>query len=570
MSYCHSIIKLPRVYRTIPDLLDENATKYGDKVAHVFWTRDNLEDDIRRQTLSFSQLADDSIKVASGLLELGLRPKDRIAIYGPASPEWMQVDLACLRIQVLMIRLPQTLVFSEHLGQFLKDHKCRMLVLDPRPDRRIFKKITDAIPATDAAISKATALPGPFANAGLELVISTCRVPGYNDAMCVGDVSQMARSDLSHVRGIQSSADPDDIAVVYATSGSTGIPKLVAVSNMSIVNSMISVHVGPETVLFNDRLFSWMGAVCYFSCVVGATHVHIESLFTTQPENIVRLFELWEKENVHFAVLPAYMVHKAISALDAGSIKKPPGLVALNTAGEKLLPALRQRVLDQSMQHMIVYGSTECGTVCVDVAVPGVRLPADDGITPPAMTLTEDTEVKVTDEVGRILPLGHVGELWVRGGRNFVGYLDNEAVTAATITPAGWVSSGDLAALDSSGKIRLYGRKVDIIAKGGVKVYPSTLEAMIKRHDDVKDVYITGVPDVIYNEEIAACVIPKTGCRLSAEELRSFCERSLDSSSGISLVPKYISIMDELPVLPSGKVDRLRLKAMFCKIQQET
>ena len=146
-------------------------------------------------------------------------------------------------------------------------------------------------------------------------------------------------------------------------------------------------------------------------------------------------------------------------------------------------------------------------------------------------------------------------------------YLDNEALTAATITPAGWVSSGDIAALDSSGKIRLYGRKLDIISKGGVKVYPSTLEALIKRHDDVKDVYITGVPDVIYNEEIAACVIPRTGCRLSVKELRSFCERSLDSSSGISFVPKYISIMDELPVLPSGKVDRLRVKAMFSKIQ---
>ena len=420
MSYCHSTSKLPRVYRTIPDLLDENATKYGDKLAHVFWTRDNLEDDIRRQTLTFSQLAYDSIKLASGLLELGLRPRDRIAIYGPASPEWMQVDLACLRIQVLMIRLPQTLVFSEHLGQFVKDHKCRLLVLDPRPDRRIFKTIMDEMPATDAAISKATSLPGPFADAGLELMISTCRVPGYDDVMCVSDVIQMARSDLSHVRDIQSSTDPDDIAVVYATSGSTGIPKLVAISNMAIVNSMISVNIGPETVVFSDRLFSWMGAISYFSSVVGTTHVHIESFFTAQPENIVRLCELLENENVHFAMLPVYLVHKAISAFDAGSIKKPPGLVALSTGGEKLLPALRQRVLNQSMRHMIVYGSTECGTVCVDVAVPGVTLPADDGIAPPAMTLTEDIEVKITDELGKILPIGRVGELRVRGRRNCV------------------------------------------------------------------------------------------------------------------------------------------------------
>jgi fatty-acyl-CoA synthase len=565
LSYYHNPCKTPHVYRTIPDLLDQNVRINPDKIAHVFWTREHVNGDIRRQTLSFRQLADESFVLASGLLELGLQPGHRIAMYGPASPEWIQMELACLRIGVLMVGLPQTLVYSAHLRHFLADHKCRVLLLDPRPDRNVFKRITENSQANSTAMTRMLKLPGSSATAGLELVISTCRVPGYDDVMLLNDVKRLAHDDISNVKQIQDLIDPDEIAVVNATSGSTGMPKVVAKSQYNLVCIFSSIE--KEIVLFNDRLFSWMGSICHFPSVSGGTHVHVEASFTSNSANLPRLFEILGTEGAYMAALPAFLVYDFISALDDGRIKQPVAVKIIRTGGEKLHPEVRQKILDRSFSHIVIYGSTEGGLICLDHALAGTQLPSSDTEKPPAMPLVDDLEVKVTDEDKQLIPFGEVGQLWIRGPLGFIKYLDDDVQTSMTKSPCGWINTGDLAALESSGNIRLYGRAADVISKGGVKVYPSGIEAIINRHNDVETSYVTGIPDVKYNEEIGACVVLKPGCDVTVEELRSFCVSVLDVTSGISLVPKYMIILNKMPVLPSLKVDRMLVKSMLSNIK---
>lgn len=118
----------------------------------------------------------------------------------------------------------------------------------------------------------------------------------------------------------------------------------------------------------------------------------------------------------------------------------------------------------------------------------------------------EEGNLVVRDDA-RIVPIGNTGEVWIRGYLVMMGYWNNPAKTAATITPDGWVKSGDLGYLDEEGYIVITGRIKDMIIRGGENIYPSEIENALRLHPDIFDVSIIGQPEERLGEKVRAVVV---------------------------------------------------------------
>ena len=164
-------------------------------------------------------------------------------------------------------------------------------------------------------------------------------------------------------------------------------------------------------------------------------------------------------------------------------------------------------------------------------------------------------EAKVVDEKGGELPDGTPGEIVIRGPMVTPGYYKNEAATRSAFFPGGWFRTGDIGMRDADGFFFITGRIKELIIKGGENIAPREIDEVLLRHPAVLDAAAVGVPDRHYGQEIMACVIRREGQACTAEELRAFCMEHL----GKYKTPKLIYFVSELPRGPSGKVQRLKL-----------
>ena len=165
-------------------------------------------------------------------------------------------------------------------------------------------------------------------------------------------------------------------------------------------------------------------------------------------------------------------------------------------------------------------------------------------------------EVRIVDANGEDVSVGTVGELWTRSSQNMPGYWNNTHATAATITPDGWVKTGDAGYLDDEGYIYLYDRVKDMIVSGGENIYPALVENVLMTHDDVADVAVIGVPDDTWGEAVKAIVVPTSGASPTDADLIAFARERL---AGFKL-PKSVDFTTELTRNPSGKLLKRQLR----------
>jgi acyl-CoA synthetase (AMP-forming)/AMP-acid ligase II len=169
-----------------------------------------------------------------------------------------------------------------------------------------------------------------------------------------------------------------------------------------------------------------------------------------------------------------------------------------------------------------------------------------------------NVEVAVMGEGGKLLEVGNQGEVVVRGETVMHGYFRNPEATREAISD-GWYRTGDLGILDRDGYLRVTGRIKELINRGGEKISPSQVDAILLEHPAVAMAASFPVPDPIYGEEIHAAVVTKA--QLSAEELQRFCQSHLSAFE----IPKVIHFVDQLPRNAMHKLDRHRLTDLFSK-----
>jgi acyl-CoA synthetase (AMP-forming)/AMP-acid ligase II len=345
----------------------------------------------------------------------------------------------------------------------------------------------------------------------------------------------------------------DDLIIV-STSGSTSAPKSVVHTHGSMVRHAALLAARRELTR-TDRIYSPMP----FFWVGGLTLVLLGALTSGAAALVQERFEagaaldLAERERAtQISCWPnasqALAQHPTFAARDLSSVRG-------GTLLEALPPAHRPPAADRAPMPL---GMTETG---------GPHTAADDAYLPVPEHLRgtfgrslPGVQHLVADPAGN-RPLGpdEVGELLVRGPLVMGSIYKVER--HATFTPDGWYRTGDLGSFDSGGYLRFQGRRTAMIKSGGSNVSPAEVEAVLGTIPGVRESYVFGVPAGERGEDVVSVVVPKEGAELASEELRSQARSAL-SSFKVPSQFKIVSIQ-QLPMLPTGKVDLAALRSLF-------
>lgn len=365
--------------------------------------------------------------------------------------------------------------------------------------------------------------------------------------------------------------DPDDDACIFYTSGTTGRPKGAQQTHRGCVNNVwnvlfgaassaqVQIRLGKLTqedvnnmplpvTLLTTPLFHVTAMNCgAHSCTANGGKIVL--MYKWDPAEALRLIETERATAMSGVPVMAreLMAHPDFHTRDTSS------LLALAGGGAQVQPDLVAAIENNvaTARPGTGYGMTEtCGIVTSISGDFFVDRPESAGPQCP----TFDVEIRDLD--GNPLPVGHVGELVVRGAPVIRGYLNRPDATGETIRD-GWLHTGDLARMDEDGFIYIVDRLKDMVLRGGENVYCAEVESAIFSHGGVAECTVFGVADERLGEEVGACVVPKPGVELTAEELRRHCATQIAKHK----VPRYIWIREEpLPRNANGKFLKRELR----------
>jgi len=171
-------------------------------------------------------------------------------------------------------------------------------------------------------------------------------------------------------------------------------------------------------------------------------------------------------------------------------------------------------------------------------------------------TVFPNVEVKITNKIGEIVPIGDTGELLARGYSVMRGYWADPDRTSESVDSAGWMHTGDLATMDSDGYLNIVGRVKDMVIRGGENIYPREVEEFLHRNPKITDVQVFGVPDAKYGEELCAWIVLKHGEKADADEIREFCRGQISHFK----IPRYVQFVAEFPMTVTGKVQKFSMR----------
>jgi acyl-CoA synthetase (AMP-forming)/AMP-acid ligase II len=347
--------------------------------------------------------------------------------------------------------------------------------------------------------------------------------------------------------------EENDPALLLYTSGTTGVPKGVILTNKNMV-------AGGEYVIEAHHLSKDDVALC--SLVL----YHINAMVVTLMSTIVlgatmvvphkfSVGEFWplisDNRCTWFSVVPTI-----ISYLVSGSEVQGQGLnldqLKFGRSASSALPPSLHREFEEKFGVGIVetMGLTETAApVFSNPMDPAKRKYGSPGC-------AVGNTAKIIDPQGTEQPRGTVGEIMIKGDNVMLEYYKAPDVTKQTLEPDGWLHTGDLGYMDEDGFVFVTGRLKELIIKGGENIAPREIDEAAYKHPAVLDAAATAIPDEHYGEEIMLCCTLKPGADCTEDEMRAHCLEHL----GKYKTPKKIVFIEEMPKGPSGKIQRLKLK----------
>jgi acyl-CoA synthetase (AMP-forming)/AMP-acid ligase II len=352
------------------------------------------------------------------------------------------------------------------------------------------------------------------------------------------------------------SMDPDDVAILLFTSGTTGPPKAAVLRHKHVVSYILgSVEFGSageaDASLVSVPPYHIAGMSAIASSVYSGRRIVQLPAFT--PEAWI---ELVRREHITYAFLVPTMLARIVDALEAEGGAHLPSLQAISYGGGKMPLAVIERAmrLFPEARFTNAYGLTETSATLTVLGPDDHRRAA--GSSDPAVRrrLTSvgrplpAVEIEVRDDEGKVVGPGVRGEIHARGEQVSGEYLGK----GTRVGPDGFFPTRDGGWLDDEGYLFLEGRIDDVIVRGGENLSPGEIEDVLLEHEGVLDCAVVGVPDEQWGEAVAAVVVPKPGQQPSPEALRAFVTERLRSSRA----PQRIEFRAELPYNETGKLLR--------------
>ncbi len=340
----------------------------------------------------------------------------------------------------------------------------------------------------------------------------------------------------------------DDLADILYTSGTTGLPKGVAIRhrNAALIPGAPNPQYSGQCWLHSSPLFTFAGiGFIYNPMQLGLFGVY-------QPKfDAGRWLEVVHDLRPQFVFLVPSMAQLIVS--HPGFAEAELSSIAICAIGSAPLAPATLRALQERMPEASVsnsYGMTEAGPAFCSMPK-GEALKRIGSVGQPVAPL----EVRIVDEDGADLPIGEVGEAILRMKGREREYYRNDEATAGT-WKNGWLYSGDLARLDEDGYLYIVGRKKDVIIRGGNNIHAIDVEAVLLEHPHVVEAAVVGVPHPVLGEDVAAVVVLSPGASTTTDDLRELCAGALADYK----VPRRIEVVDELPRNATGKVLKAQLQ----------
>jgi acyl-CoA synthetase (AMP-forming)/AMP-acid ligase II len=461
----------------------------------------------------------------------GIRPGDRVAIWAPNSWEWIVAALGALGAGAWLV--PVNTRFRGQEAAYVLDRADAACLFTVRGflGTDYVAMLRDASPNL-RCLDRVVLLSGPVAGEQT-----------FTDFLTAGDAIDVADADARIA-----ALEPDDVADVIFTSGTTGRPKGVMLEHGQSLRAFdvwaraFGLREGDRYLIVNPFFHCFGYKAGWMACLQqGATALPLAAL------DVDRLLALVATERVSALPGPPALFASLLDARagDADLSSLRIAFVGASTVPPELLRRIRDELPFESLTTG--YGLTEC-TAMVSITRPDdepERIAHWNGGYP-----LDGIEVAIADD----------HEILVRGFNVMRGYYEDHEATALAVDADGWLHTGDIGMRDDDGALRISDRKKDIYISGGFNVSPAEVENLLLGFDAISQVAVVGIPDARLGEVGAAFVVARPGSALTADDLLAWARDHVANYK----VPRRIEIVDELPLNASGKVlkDELRARLM--------
>lgn len=520
--------------QSIPDLRLE--ARFGDRLVPAFAERPHslwqmLEDAAARrpdgealiceaERLTWPEVLAQSARVAAGLAAHGLVPGDRIALLLGNRTAFVLAFFAAARLGLVSVVL-STRQQTPELAYALNDSGARLIIHET--------ELTDRLPESKA-------------------------VPALAYRIAMKDFARLLTGEPS---GPPIAVAEEDTALILYTSGTTGRPKGAMLAHCNIIHSSMIFEsclglTTAERSVAVVPLAHVTGVIANLTSIVRCAG----TLIIASEFKAAQFLDLAAREHVTFTAMVPAMYNLCLLQTDLADYDLSAWRIG-GYGGAPMPTATIERLAHAlpNLKLFNCYGATETSS-------PSTILPAKFAAShiDSVGFACPGARVIAVDPMGRELPPGEVGELWIHGGSIVKGYWNNPSATAESFT-AGYWHSGDLGSVDKDGFVRVFDRAKDMINRGGLKIFSAEVESVLAGHPEVLESAVIAKTCPVLGERVHAVVVARA-TTLAADDLRKFCAARLSDYK----VPETFGISTEpLPRNSNGKVMKNQLRELAAK-----
>lgn len=493
------------------------ARKYGDKTALVCPDR----------SLSFAELDTLSNRCANALVGLGVKPGDRVTLYSGNCWEWVVSYYGALKAGAVIN--PINVMLTPGEVEFVANDCGATIVIASHEKALSIQGVKEKSEVRELIAFGDEVLPEGI-------------LP-FNDLLAGGE------DDFEIV-----DIDTDSLSTIGYTSGTTGHPKGACLSHRNILLNVAMTALMHQR-SDRDTVVTALPCPHVYGNVVMSGAIQNGMTLVLHPafEEATILQSIQDHGATMFEGVPTmYMFmlnHPELESYDLSSLR-------CCTVGGQTMPKPKMEEVEQRFGCPLIelWGMTELGGLGTTFASNGPVKHGSIGVALPYI----EARIADTEDAGKTLPAGEVGELMIKGGIVMQGYYGNEQATRDTIESDGWLHTGDVASMDEDGCVFIVDRKKDMILTAGYNVYPAEIERVVAGHPDVALVAVGSIPDEDKGELAKAYIVPKTGTTPDADDIIGYCREQLAAYK----VPRAVQFVDDLPKTSTGKVMRRELKTL--------
>ena len=534
--------------KTLPEILADNARRYGSETALVEINPQELEDhhttwkeysliesspiDAFRSEITWAAFDEKANRFANFLLTRNVKRGEKIAILLMNCLEWLPIYFGILRAGAMAVPLNFRYT-AEEIKYCLELSDATMLIFGPAFTGRV-ESIAESLPNIRGLFYVGEDCPSFAERYGALVSYCSSRAPDIPLSM-------------------------DEDAAVYFSSGTTGFPKAIVLTHRCLCHAAATerAHHGQtheDVFLCIPPLYHTGAKMHWFgSLLSGGKAVLLRGV---KPEWILRAVS---EEHCSIVWLLVPWAQDVLDAIERGEIQLADYELSqwrlMHIGAQPVPPSLIRRWKEVFPGHSYDtnYGLSEStGPGCVHLGVENIDHVGAIGI--PGY----GWEARVVDSSRRTLRAGAVGELAVRGPGVMREYYKDPKATAEVLDAEGWLYTGDMAKIEHDGFIYLVDRKKDVIITGGENLYPVQIEDFLRAHPAIKDVAVIGLPDSRLGEIAAAIIEVKEGATLDEAGVETFC----------LTLPRYKRprkiIFAKVPRNPTGKIEKPKLRKQYC------